>query len=123
MTASGIVLPETAKEKPQRGNILATGPGTRDDDGKRVPLDVTVGDVVLYAKYAGTEFKVDGKKLLILKESDLLAIVEAGDEAVPDDRVERWLGVPLDFTAHLLANEMHDQLMDTYSGRKRRNRR
>ena len=80
MTASGIVLPETAKEKPQRGNIVAAGPGARDDDGKRVPLDVSVGDVVLYAKYAGTEFKVDGKKLLILKESDLLAIVDAEEK-------------------------------------------
>jgi chaperonin GroES len=80
MTPSGIVLPETAKEKPQRGNIVATGPGARDEGGKRLPLDVSVGDVVLYAKYAGTEFKVDGKKLLILKESDLLAIVDNGDE-------------------------------------------
>jgi chaperonin GroES len=80
MTPSGIVLPETAKEKPQRGNIVATGPGARDEAGKRLPLDVSVGDVVLYAKYAGTEFKVDGKKLLILKESDLLAIVENGEE-------------------------------------------
>jgi chaperonin GroES len=79
MTASGIVLPETAKEKPQRGTVVAAGPGARDDDGDRIALDVKVGDVVLYAKYAGTEFKVDGKKLLILKESDLLAIVE-GDE-------------------------------------------
>lgn len=76
MTASGLVLPETAKEKPQKGTILAAGPGRRDDDGKRVELDVAVGDVVLYAKYAGTEIKVDGKKLLILKESDVLAIVE-----------------------------------------------
>ena len=76
MTASGLVLPETAKEKPQRGVILAAGPGARDDAGARVPLDVSVGDTVLYAKYAGTEFKVDGKKLLILKETDLLAIVE-----------------------------------------------
>jgi len=75
-TAGGIILPETAKEKPQRGTILAAGPGARDEDGKRVALDVKEGDVVLYAKYAGTEFKVDGKKLLILKESDLLAIVE-----------------------------------------------
>ena len=80
MTPSGIVLPETAKEKPQRGNIVATGPGARDEAGKRLPLDVSVGDVVLYAKYAGTEFKVDGKKLLILKESDLLAIVDSADE-------------------------------------------
>ena len=80
MTASGLVLPETAKEKPQKGTILAAGPGARDEEGKRVALDVAVGDTVLFAKYAGTEFKVDGKKLLILKESDLLAIVEAGEE-------------------------------------------
>lgn len=79
ITAGGIVLPETAKEKPQRGTVIAVGPGTRDDDGDRIALDVKAGDTVLYAKYAGTEFKVDGKKLLILKESDLLAIVE-GDE-------------------------------------------
>jgi chaperonin GroES len=75
ITAGGIVLPETAKEKPQKGTVLATGPGDRDDDGDRIPMDVSVGDVVLYAKYAGTEVKVDGKKLLILKESDILAIV------------------------------------------------
>ena len=75
-TALGIILPETAKEKPQRGSIVATGPGARDDQGKRIALDVKEGDVVLFAKYAGTEFKVDGKKLLILKESDLLAIIE-----------------------------------------------
>ena len=75
MTASGLVLPETAKEKPQKGTIIAAGPGRRDDDGNRIELDVAVGDVVLYAKYAGTEIKVDGKKLLILKESDVLAIV------------------------------------------------
>jgi chaperonin GroES len=76
ITAGGIVLPETAKEKPQKGTILATGPGERDDDGKRIAMDVKVGDTVLYAKYAGTEIKVEGKKLLILKESDILAIVE-----------------------------------------------
>jgi chaperonin GroES len=76
ITAGGIVLPETAKEKPQKGTILAAGPGDRDDEGKRIALDVKVGDVVLYAKYSGTEIKVDGKKLLILRESDILAIVE-----------------------------------------------
>ncbi|MBI3760687.1 MAG: co-chaperone GroES [Chloroflexi bacterium] len=76
MTASGIVLPETAKEKPQKGNVLSVGPGARDDEGKRIAMDVTVGDVVLFAKYAGTEIKMDGKKLLILKESDVLAILE-----------------------------------------------
>ena len=82
MTASGLVLPETAKEKPQKGTVMATGPGARDEDGKRIALDVSVGETVLFAKYAGTEFKVDGKKLLILKESDLLAIVETA-EATP----------------------------------------
>lgn len=75
-TAAGIVLPETAKEKPQEGEVIAVGPGRRDDDGDRVEMDVTVGDRVLYAKYAGTEIKMDGKKFLILKESDVLAIVE-----------------------------------------------
>ena len=75
-TASGIILPETAKEKPQEGTVLAAGPGRIDDDGKRIPMDVKTGDVVLYAKYAGTEVKIDDRKLLILKESDILAIVE-----------------------------------------------
>ncbi len=76
VTAGGIVLPETAKEKPQKGNVLAVGPGDRDDSGNRIPMDVAVGNKVLYAKYSGTEVKVDGKKLLILRESDLLGIVE-----------------------------------------------
>jgi chaperonin GroES len=80
MTASGLVLPETAKEKPQKGVVMAAGPGARDEDGKRIALDVSVGETVLFAKYAGTEFKVDGKKLLILKESDLLAIVDTTEE-------------------------------------------
>ena len=75
ITPGGIVLPETAKEKPQKGKILSTGPGERDEDGKYIPMDVKEGDTVLYAKYAGTEIKVEGKKLLILRESDLLAIV------------------------------------------------
>ena len=76
MTAGGIILPETAKEKPQEGKILAAGPGERDENGARIPMEVKVGDKVLYAKYSGTEVKVDGKKLLILRESDILAIVE-----------------------------------------------
>jgi chaperonin GroES len=76
VTPSGLVLPETAKEKPQEGEVLAVGPGRRDDNGRRIEMDVTVGDKVLYAKYGGTEVKIDGKKLLILKESDVLAIVE-----------------------------------------------
>jgi chaperonin GroES len=74
-TASGLVLPETAKEKPQEGEVVAVGPGRRDENGKRVDMDVKVGDVVLYAKYGGTEVKIEDKKLLILKESDVLAIV------------------------------------------------
>lgn len=74
-TASGLVLPETAKEKPQKGTVLAIGPGARDDKGQRIALDAQVGDTVLFAKYGGTEIKVDGKKLLILKENDILAIV------------------------------------------------
>ncbi|MBI3158703.1 MAG: co-chaperone GroES [Chloroflexi bacterium] len=75
MTAGGIVLPETAKEKPQKGTVLASGPGERDEDGKHIAMDVKDGDTVLFAKYSGTEIKVDGKKLLILRETDLLAIV------------------------------------------------
>jgi len=75
VTKSGIVLPDTAKEKPQRGTIIAAGQGRRDDDGERVPLDVKIGDEVLFAKYAGTEFKLDDEELLILSEKDILAIV------------------------------------------------
>lgn len=74
--AGGLVLPETAKEKPQQGRVLAIGPGSRDEDGKRIAMDVSEGDIVLYAKYAGTEIKVEGNKILVLKESDVLAIVE-----------------------------------------------
>jgi chaperonin GroES len=77
VTAGGIVLPETAKEKPQQGKILAVGPGDRDEDGDRIAMDVKVGDKILFAKYSGTEIKVDGKKLLILRESDILAIIES----------------------------------------------
>ena len=75
MTKSGIVLPDTAKEKPQEGSILAVGPGRILDDGKREPMDVKEGDKVLYAKYAGTEFKIDDVELLIVGQKDILAIV------------------------------------------------
>jgi chaperonin GroES len=76
-TPSGIILPETAKEKPQEGKVIAVGPGRRDDKGERVPMDVKEGDRVLFAKYAGTEVKLEGdKKVLILKESDILAVIE-----------------------------------------------
>jgi chaperonin GroES len=76
MTKSGIVLPDTAKEKPQEGKIIAAGPGRLTDEGNREPMDVKEGDTVLYAKYAGTEFKVDGEELLIVSQKDILAIVE-----------------------------------------------
>ena len=76
VTASGIVLPETAKEKPQKGEVLSVGPGARDEDGKRIAMDVKAGDKVLFAKYAGTEIKMDGEKLLILRESDILGIID-----------------------------------------------
>jgi chaperonin GroES len=72
-----LVLPETAKEKPQQGEVLAVGAGRKDEEGKRIPMDVEVGHKVLFAKYAGTEVKIEDKKLLILKESDILAIVES----------------------------------------------
>ena len=76
ITKSGIVLPDTAKEKPQEGRVLAVGPGDRDEDGERIPVDLKVGDRVLFQKYSGTEFKLDGEELLILSEKDVLAIVE-----------------------------------------------
>lgn len=75
-TSSGIYLPETAKEKPQQGEVIAAGPGARDDDGNRIAMDVAVGNIVLYAKYSGTNIKLGPTEYLILKESDVLALVE-----------------------------------------------
>ncbi len=76
-TASGIILPESAREKPQEGQVIAVGPGARNERGERLPLDVKVGDTVLYTKYAGTEVKLNGnEKLLILRENDILAVIE-----------------------------------------------
>lgn len=75
-TPSGIVLPESSKEKPQEGKVIAVGPGTRNEKGERIPMDVKQDDVVLYAKYAGTEIKLNGEKYLILRENDVLAILE-----------------------------------------------
>lgn len=72
-TKGGIILPDTAKEKPQEGEVLAVGPGRLSEDGKRIAMDVKVGDIVLYAKYGGTEIKIDGQELIILRESDVLA--------------------------------------------------
>ena len=73
MTKSGIYLPDTAKEKPQEGEVIAVGPGKMSEDGKRVAMDIKVGDMVIYAKYGGTEIKVDDEELMILRESDILA--------------------------------------------------
>ena len=75
-TPSGIILPETAKEKPQEGKVIAVGPGRLNDQGQRIPLDIKEGDRVIFAKYAGTEVKLNDKKYLILRESDIMAVVE-----------------------------------------------
>jgi len=73
VTKTGIVLPDTAKEKPQEGEVIAVGPGRQSDDGKRIAMDVKAGDIVIYAKYAGTEIKIDAEELIILREADILA--------------------------------------------------
>ena len=75
-TASGLVIPDTAKEKPQEGTVIAVGPGRFDDNGKRVPLDVKVGDTVIYSKYGGTEVKYQGEEYLVLSARDVLAVIE-----------------------------------------------
>ena len=75
-TKGGIIIPDTAQEKPQEGEIVAVGPGARDDDGERIALDVKVGDRILFGKWSGTEVKVDGEELLIMKESDIMGVVE-----------------------------------------------
>jgi len=75
-SAGGIIIPDTAKEKPQQGEVLAVGPGARDEQGKLIPLDVKPGDVVLFGKWSGTEVKIDGEELLILKESDIMGVLE-----------------------------------------------
>jgi chaperonin GroES len=75
-TKGGIIIPDTAKEKPQEGEVIAVGPGTRDDDGKVTPLDVHIGERILFGKWSGTEVKIDGEDLIIMKESDILGVVE-----------------------------------------------
>ncbi|ERF83485.1 co-chaperone GroES [Bradyrhizobium viridifuturi] len=79
-TAGGIIIPDTAKEKPQEGEVIAAGPGGRNEQGQLVPLDVKAGDRVLFGKWSGTEVKIDGQDLLIVKESDLLGVVEHHDK-------------------------------------------
>ena len=92
VTAGGILLPETAKEKPQQGTIVAVGAGRRDDSGKLVVMDVKVDDKVLYARYSGTEIKVNNKKLLILKETDILAIVTDSSTPTKPSRKKKTNG-------------------------------
>lgn len=76
-TAGGIIIPDTAKEKPQQGEVIATGPGARDEAGKLVELDLEVGDRILFGKWSGTEIKIDGEDLIIMKESDVLGVIES----------------------------------------------
>lgn len=75
-TAGGIIIPDTAKEKPQEGEVIAVGPGGRDENGKTIPLDVKVGDRILFGKWSGTEVKMDGEELLIMKETDIMGVLE-----------------------------------------------
>ena len=76
-SAGGIIIPDTAQEKPQRGEVIAVGPGARDEQGRIVPLDVKAGDTVLFGKWSGTEVKIDGEELLIMKESDIMGVLDA----------------------------------------------
>ena len=80
-TAGGIIIPDTAKEKPMQGEVIAVGPGGRDDSGKLIPMELKAGDVVLFQKWGGTEVKVDGEELLVLKESDIIGIVEGATKS------------------------------------------
>ena len=80
-TKGGIIIPDTAKEKPQEGEVVAVGPGARDEDGKRVAMDVKAGDRILFGKWSGTEVKIDGEDLIIMKESDILGLLEATAKA------------------------------------------
>ena len=80
-TAGGIIIPDTAKEKPMQGEVLAVGPGARDESGKRIALDVSVGDRILFGKWSGTEVKLDGEELLIMKESDIMGVIGTGAAA------------------------------------------
>ena len=77
-TAAGIIIPDTAKEKPSEGEVLAVGPGARDENGKVTPLDVKAGDRIIFGKWSGTEVRIDGEELLIMKESDIMGVIEGG---------------------------------------------
>jgi chaperonin GroES len=91
-TAGGIIIPDTAKEKPQQGEVLAVGPGKRDETGKLVPLDVKAGDEILFGKWSGTEVKIDGEDLLIMKEDDIMGVVEGAAKAKSSGSTSRKAG-------------------------------
>jgi chaperonin GroES len=91
-TAGGIIIPDTAKEKPQQGEVLAVGPGKRDETGKLVPPDVKAGDEILFGKWSGTEVKIDGEDLLIMKEDDIMGVVEGGAKHKTTDSTSRKVG-------------------------------
>jgi chaperonin GroES len=91
-TAGGIIIPDTAKEKPQQGEVLAVGPGKRDETGKLVPLDVKAGDQILFGKWSGTEVKVDGEDLLIMKEDDIMGVVEGAAKSKTWGSASRKVG-------------------------------
>ena len=86
-TAGGIIIPDTAKEKPSQGEIIAVGPGGRDESGKLIPIDLKVGDTVLFGKWSGTEVKIDGQDLLIMKESDIMGVIEGGARRQEEGRL------------------------------------
>ena len=100
-TAGGIIIPDTAKEKPSQGEIVAVGPGGRDESGKLIPIDLKVGDTVLFGKWSGTEVKIDGQDLLIMKESDIMGVIEGGAPPrrrppkrladIQTEGIEQWL--------------------------------
>ena len=91
-TAGGIIIPDTAKEKPQQGEVLAVGPGKRDETGKLVPLEVKAGDQILFGKWSGTEVKVDGEDLLIMKEDDIIGVVEGAAKSKASGSASRKVG-------------------------------
>jgi chaperonin GroES len=91
-TAGGIIIPDTAKEKPQQGEVLAVGPGKRDETGKLVPLEVKAGDQILFGKWSGTEVKVDGEDLLIMKEDDIMGVVEGAAKSKASGSASRKAG-------------------------------
>jgi chaperonin GroES len=91
-TAGGIIIPDTAKEKPQQGEVLAVGPGKRDETGKLIPPDVKAGDQILFGKWSGTEVKVDGEDLLIMKEDDIMGVVEGAAQAKGAGSASRKVG-------------------------------